>query len=119
MINFILTKNNHQVFYDLINKLDKDKFYQITVKERKVQRSTDQNKRLWMLYTTIGNDIGYSAEEMHELLTYKFLSNEKVINGEKIVHVPSTSKLSVDDMIEYQKQIEFWASTTFGMQFKD
>jgi len=119
MVSFILTKNNHQQLFDIINQLPEDKFWRVDIKERKVQRSQDQNKRLWKLYTVIGDSLGYEPDEMHELLAFKFLSEEKVINGEKIVHVTSTSKLSVDEMVEYQKQIEFWASTNFGMQFQD
>lgn len=89
------------------------------IREKKVKRSQDQNKRLWKLYTVIGESLGYEPLEMHELLTFKFLGEQKEINGEKIFKVPSTTSLSVDDMSEYQKQIEMWASTTFGMQFKD
>lgn len=119
MINFVLTKNNLRDLIIQIDKLDKDTIWQVTIKERKIQRTADQNKRLWKLYTVIGDYLGYSAEEMHELITYKFLRQVKVINGEKLVHIPSTSSLSVDDMVEYQKQIEFWASTEFGMSFKE
>lgn len=119
MVNFTLTKNNHQDLLLVLQKLNPQKLYTIEIRERKVKRSTDQNKRLWKLYTVIGESLGYEPLEMHELLAFKFLGEEKEINGEKIFKVPSTTSLSVDDMTEYQKQIEMWASTTFGMQFKD
>jgi hypothetical protein len=119
MINFTLSKHNRDILKQRIDNLDEDKIYTVEIRERKIKRSIDQNKRLWKLYTVIGDSLGYQPEEMHELLAFKFLGEEKNINGEKIFKVPSTSTLTIDDMAEYQRQIEFWASTNFGMQFRD
>lgn len=86
------------------------KNWQVIIKERADSRSVEQNSRLWNLYTSIGNYLGYTAEEMHQLLGYKFLLEEKWIGRDKITRVKSTTKLSVKDMAEYQDKICAWAS---------
>lgn len=94
---------------DLITQFP-DKNWQVLIKERQSARSVEQNSRLWELYTSIGNYLGYTAEEMHQLLGYKFLLEEKWIGKDKITRIKSTTKLSVKDMGEYMEKIEAWAS---------
>jgi len=86
-----------------------DKNWQVLIKERQSARSVEQNARLWSLYTSIGSYLGYTEEEMHQLLGYKFLLEEKWIGRDKITRVKSTTKLSVKDMAEYQDKICAWA----------
>lgn len=93
---------------DLI-KEHSDKNWQVLIKERQSARSVEQNARLWSLYTSIGNYLGYTAEEIHQLMGYKFLLEEKYIGRDKITRVKSTTKLSVKDMAEYQDKICAWA----------
>lgn len=84
--------------------------WQVIIKERTDSRSVDQNARLWELYTSIGDYLGYSAQEIHELMGYKFLLEEKTINREKITKIKSTTKLSVKEMADYQTKVEAFAS---------
>lgn len=93
---------------DLLEQTDKN--WQVLIKERSSDRSVEQNARLWDLYTSIGNYLGYTAEEIHDLMGYKFLLIEKHIGREKVTKVQSTTKLSVKDMGEYMTKIEAWAS---------
>ena len=51
-------------------------------------------------------------------MKYHFLKEEVEVNGEKIVKIPSTTSLNTEEMAEYQKQIEWWASQ-YGFQFKE
>lgn len=84
--------------------------WQVLIKERSSDRSVEQNARLWDLYTSIGDYLGYDAQSMHELMGYKFLLQEKNIGRERITRITSTTKLSVKEMAEYMTKIEAWAS---------
>ena len=94
---------------DLITQ-DPDKNWQVLIKERESARSVEQNKRLWELYTNVGNYLGYSSEDIHDLMGYRFLLIEKYVGRDKITKVRSTTKLSVKEMAEYQEKIEAFAS---------
>ena len=97
-----------QKLNDLVD--DEGTNWQVLIKARDSDRSVEQNARLWELYTSIGNYLGYTAQEVHELMGYKFLLTEKNIGREKITRVVSTTKLSIKDMNEYMTKIEAWAS---------
>lgn len=110
---FNLTQTNLPVLVGKLQDLltfEPDKNWQILIKERADSRSIEQNARLWELYTSIGNYLGYTAEETHQLLGYKFLLIEKYVGREKITLIRSTTKLSVKDMGEYMEKIEAWAT---------
>ena len=110
---FNLVKSNLPVLIarlnDLLDSDDSDN-WQILIKKRPDSRSVEQNARLWMLYTSIGDYLGYTAEEVHQLMGYKFLLIEKYVGKEKITLIRSTTKLSVKEMAEYQDKICAWAS---------
>lgn len=110
---FNLVKSNLPVLIarlnDLLDSDDPDN-WQVLIKKRPDSRSVEQNARLWMLYTSIGDYLGYTAEEVHQLMGYKFLLIEKYVGKEKITLIRSTTKLSVKEMAEYQDKICAWAS---------
>ena len=84
---------------------------QVTVGDYKRNRSLEQNDRLWAMYKIIGDELGYTKDEIHSLMRYKFLGmDKKEVAGEIIEELPSTTKLKVGDMIDYQDDIERWAS---------
>ena len=109
---FNITKSNLPVLVARLNDLVEDEGtnYQVLIKIRDSDRSVEQNARLWELYTSVGNYLGYPAQDVHDLMGYKFLLIEKNVGREKITKVQSTTKLSVKDMAAYQEKIEAWAS---------
>lgn len=110
---FNITEQNLPVLIAKLNDLLEDhpeKNWQVLIKERSSDRSVEQNARLWDLYTSIGDYFGYTAQEVHELMGYKFLLEEKNIGRERITRIQSTTKLSVKEMGEYMTKIEAWAS---------
>lgn len=110
---FNLSDTNLPVLVIKLQELIKnypDDNWQVLIKKRQSARSVEQNSRLWELYTSIGNYLGYTAEEIHMLMGYKFLLEERYVGKDKITRVKSTTKLSVKDMNEYQMKIEAWAS---------
>ena len=102
---------------DLLEK-QPEKNWQILIKQRNSDRSLEQNARLWELYTSIADYTGYESPQMiHELMGYKFLLEEKVVQGEHITKIKSTTKLSVKEMQDYMTKIEAWASEKLGWSF--
>jgi len=109
---FNITKSNLPVLVARLNDLVEDEStnWQVLIKERNSDRSMEQNARLWELYTSVGDYLGYTAQDIHDLMGYKFLLVEKNVGREKITKVQSTTKLSVKDMQSYQEKIEAFAS---------
>jgi hypothetical protein len=108
---FNITKSNLPVLVARLNDLvEQEGNWQVVIKEKESDRSLEQNARLWELYTSVGNYLGYPSTEIHDLMGYKFLLIEKNVGREKITKVQSTTKLSVKDMAAYQEKIEAWAS---------
>ena len=46
---------------------------------------------------------------MHELLKYKFLSYKQEMLGDEMVVIPSTSKLTIKEFVEYLSKVERFA----------
>ena len=92
-----------------IGELDLTKAWEIEVKPFAFNRSSAQNKRYWKLTSELGNFLGYNPEEMHELLKYKFLSYKTEMLGEEIPVIPSTSKLTIKEFVEYLAKVERFA----------
>jgi hypothetical protein len=78
---------------------------------RESTRSDEQNKRLWgYLYPSVANHLAIMPDELHILMGYKFLRDIREVNGESFEYIKSTTKLSVSEMAEYQRNIEIWAT---------
>ena len=109
--NFSASTSNLPYFFAKVKDLDLSLGYVLSAKIKKSTRSTEQNSRLWKLYTELGQHVGHSPDEVHELCGYKFLRELKTINGLSVEIIKSTTKLNVAEMAKYQEQIEQWAST--------
>lgn len=105
---------------------------EILIREYKKDRSTMQNSLYWKWLTIIGNELGYSKEEMHEQYKGKFLVNiydrdnpeyaemmktlrdvyregmrdEALSLHTKIIALTSTTMANVKQMSEYMQSIE-------------
>ena len=99
----------------LFGKLDDKKFYDVSIREHKDSRSIQQNKRYWALITEISSYLGYTTDEIHSMLTYKFLSYKEDMLGDEVVIVPSTTKLKIKEFNDYYTQVEQFA---YGLGFK-
>ena len=93
----------------VIGELDLNKAWEVEVKPFAFNRSTQQNKRYWALIGELGTYLGYSESEMHELMKYKFLSYKTEMLGEEIPVIPSTSKLTIKEFVDYLNQVERFA----------
>lgn len=90
---------------------------EITIQKLKSTRSAQQN-RLWWLYVTImAKEVGYTKEEMHEILKFKFLKKEKVDEktGEIFEYIGSTTKLSKSEFADMVTDLIRFAAETFNI----
>ena len=95
----------------LVGELDLSKAWEVEIKPFAFNRSTQQNKKYWKLVGELGSFLGYDEGEMHELLKYKFLSYKQEMLGDEMVVIPSTSKLTIKEFVEYLEKVERFAVT--------
>ena len=118
-MNFTLNKNNLDGLVSKLKELDQDKLWSVTVKPFKSTRSLDQNEYYWKLVTELADYFGLkSKDEMHEVLLYKLLSEEKQIKNLKVLTIGSTTKLNVKQFNEYLESVKEFARS-YGFLLKD
>lgn len=113
MINLVIdfSSDTEKVrLYKVLQKL-KPTRYQLELKKFRENRSMPQNKYYWgVVISELSKHTGFTSDEMHELLKFKFLPNHKILpNGEEVRLAGSTSKLTTDKMEEYLEQIRIFA----------
>ena len=111
MIKWSLTKDNLPMLVEKLKALDFTKRWRVTVTDAKLNRSLEQNERLWELYSSIGNHLGIEKDKIHELMGYKFLRYQTEVAGMPIELIKSSTKLTTSEMTEYQQQIEVFGQT--------
>jgi hypothetical protein len=116
--NFNISSSNLPYLFEKIKALDLSLGYVANVTVKSHTRNLEQNSRLWKLYGAIGDYIGESPDKIHELMGWKFLRSQSVVNGETIEVIKSTTKLSTAEMAQFQNDIEIWAGS-IGFVFND
>lgn len=86
---------------------------EIRIEKLKSKRSIQQNRYWWLAMTILGNELGYSKEETHELMKFKFLKRERVIEktGEILEYIESTTTLSNPDFADMVTDMVRWAAS--------
>jgi hypothetical protein len=80
---------------------------ELIIRQKKSQRSLDQNSYYWgVVVAILGDHCGYDPEEMHEALKFKFLRKGK----EGLETVTSTTDLNTKEFEDYLERIRRWAS---------
>ena len=109
-MNFKLNKNNLDGLISKLKELDQDVLWSVTVKPYKSTRTLDQNDYYWRLVAELADYFGLkSKDEMHEVLLYKLLSEEKQIKNLNVITVGSTTKLNVKQMNDYIEKVKEFA----------
>jgi len=81
---------------------------ELIVRKWKKRRTNNQNSYYWgVVIPILCETLGYSNEEMHEALKWKFLRNK---DREKLPTVKSTAGLSTIEFGNYIDEIVRWAS---------
>jgi len=117
-MQWIITKQNLPFLVKKLEALDFSKKWKIVLTENKNVRTNDQNDRLWAMYKAIGDYLGYSQDEIHKMMKFKFLRTERIINDEVFEVLKSTTSLSIEDMTDYMGKIEAWSATEIGFCWK-
>lgn len=86
---------------------------EIRIEKLKSKRSIQQNRYWWLAMTILGNELGYSKEETHKLMKFKFLKRERVIEktGEILEYIESTTTLSKSDFADMVTDMVRWAAS--------
>lgn len=109
-MNFKLNKNNLDGLVSKLKELDQNVLWSVTVKPYKSTRTLNQNDYYWRLVAELADYFGLkSKDEMHEVLLYKLLSEEKQIKNLKVMTINSTTKLNVKQMNDYIKKVQDFA----------
>ncbi len=90
---------------------------ELIIRRKKKHRSNQQNRLYWVYMGMIGEYLGYSKDEIHEICKYKFLKKETAdeTTGEIFQYIQSTSKLSTVEFMEYIENLYKWSAETFGL----
>lgn len=100
-----------QYLNTLLDSLNPSEVWEVGIRKHDPKRSVPQSDRYWELITRLGNVMGYSKDEMHDIARFKFLPvREITVDGKKCHSLKSTTKLSRKDMADYQEQLESWAA---------
>ena len=88
----------------------------IEVREAKDIRTNAQNRLWWKWIEIISNELGYQdKQEIHNILKYKFLLKEEMINGEIHQGLKSTTTLTKEEFGKLTQDVFFWANDTFNI----
>jgi len=96
-------------------------YIEVVLRDEKHPRSNQQNKYYWgVVVETLAKELGYSREEMHEILKAQFLKSYTTIHRgvtEKEVEIiRSTTDLTTKEMEEYCEHIRVWAVHEFSIR---
>ena len=84
------------------------KEFAVTIDRLTAQRSISQNRYYWVLVTILAEELGYSQEEMHYCLKFKFLRKNE---GTGIETAISTTRLDKIEFGEFVEKIKIWAAS--------
>jgi hypothetical protein len=93
----------------------------VAIKKKRAQRSTQQSKYYWgVVITYLSEDLGYTKEEVHQLMGRMFLKYVKsVSDGREEVFVRSTTSLDSAEMTIYIESIRTFALSDLGIYIPD
>jgi len=113
-----LTKANLENLLTKLKELDFSKIWKVQVTERKHIRNLSQNDMYWAILEGISDHLGYTKEELHELMKYKFLKYTKEIAGQPIIVVPSTADLDTAQFADFINNVIRFGNE-YGCSFQD
>ena len=106
----IREERQRQHAIDRITALNIETVWDVSIKPYKKNRSLEQNALMWKWNTIIGNELGYTKDEIHETFMRKFLPPVTVNTLDGPAEVYSTKPLKVKEMAEYLNHIERFAA---------
>lgn len=99
-----------------IKALNIDKPWQMELKPYRKNRSLAQNNLYRMWVEVIANELGYTHDEMHAILSNMFGEKETVeFNGDIVEVIKSTIKLTTKEFTDRLENIDRWAAGEMGI----
>tara|TARA_Y100001973_G_scaffold49432_1_gene73530 strand:+ start:2643 stop:3020 length:378 start_codon:yes stop_codon:yes gene_type:complete len=109
-----------------INFLDEERFVEDLVKlegkdivftliENKDFRTNEQNKLWWKYMQIMGDELGYTKDEFHDICKLKFLKRERVEDGIKVEYLKSTAQLTKKEFKDLVDKLIIWAAKNFSI----
>lgn len=111
-----LQKNVSQQIANELKEFEGKKV-EIKICKLKSKRSEQQNRYWWAIVTILSKEIGYTKDELHEILKFKFLKRSKVVEstGEILEYLESTTKLSKSEFADMTSELIRWSAETFNI----
>tara|TARA_R110002012_G_scaffold150099_1_gene309413 strand:- start:666 stop:1049 length:384 start_codon:yes stop_codon:yes gene_type:complete len=110
-----LILNNERRFNDNLNIFEGEEI-EIKIKVRTNNRSNEQNSLYWKWINIMSEETGFTIEEMHELVKYKFLKRTSINNnGVEEVKLKSTTTLSVKEFTKLMDDVLYWSNNTLNI----
>lgn len=90
---------------------------EIRIQKLKSKRSDQQNRYWWAIVTILSNELGYTKDELHEILKFKFLKRSKVDEktGEIFEYLGSTATLNKTEFADMTSELIRWSAETFSI----
>jgi hypothetical protein len=116
MKNFQVVNNEDRGrVINYLKAINIEKPLSVSIKLYKPNRSDAQNRLYWKWLKIMGDDLGYTDKEMHDLMRDQFLGyTETVVMEKTIKQLVSTADLKVKPFADYLRQIEIFAASDFG-----
>lgn len=112
----VLTIRNKQLLIAEAEKSGLQEF-EIVLKSKTKDRSSMQNRYYWFCVSIVASELGYSKDELHAIIGYKFLRKEKVCEktGEVFEYIESTTKLSTTEFMNFMDEFIKWSAESFDI----
>ncbi len=100
---------------EYIQTISDDTIAEIEITLLEDSRSNKQNKLWWTWAKIIGDTLGYSKNEIHDILKAKFLTREYIQDGKTKKYIKSTATLSKSEFNKLTNDVFFWANDTLNI----
>lgn len=90
---------------------------EISIQKLKSKRSDRQNRLYWLYVNIISKELGYTKEELHEIIKMKFLKREKVheATGEVFPYLGSAAILNKLEFADFVTDLIRWSAECFNI----
>ena len=102
-----------------IKRLDLKKSYLVTITEKRIKRTIDQNSLYWLWLTCIQTETGNDKNYLHEYFKTIYLTPETIKLFGIPVEIKSTKLLDTKQFTEYLNKIQIFASTELAIDLPD
>lgn len=123
MLEYFPKIENGKISSGFIKDLERDfaflegKHLRVQVEKARSKRSLAQNRMYWGWIKLLSDHTGIEKNELHDLVKYKFLKEEKVdqTTGEIYFSIKSTTTLNKTQFSDFARDIDIWTKEFFSV----